>query len=189
MTPRRAISALTTAARRFRRAESGTSTVEFALSLPVMITLFLASFDLAVMNIRQLMIGRGLDLAVRDLRLGTWPNLDTDTLKQAVCDETGGFIPDCVNELMIELVPVPQPGWSLPDPQATCVDRDAAVQPAVTFNPGAQNEMMIVRACVLVDPIVPGSALALRLQDSPGDGVALVASSGFVNEPLAGGSL
>ena len=56
----------------------------------------------------------------------------------------------------------------------------------MTFTAGTQNEMMIVRACAMVDPVFPGTALALLLEENVGDGFPLIATSGFVNEPGTG---
>jgi hypothetical protein len=43
--------------------------------------------------------------------------------------------------------------------------------------------MMIVRACYVVDPLMPDFGLGARFQKDETGGVRLVASSAFVNEP------
>jgi len=166
--------------------EDGTATLGFVMFVPVFVFLFVSCFEVSIINIRKLMLERGLDLAVRDLRLGTWPNVTTAILKTAICNNSGGFIADCDNQIMLELVQVPTTTWSLPDPGATCVDRSASVQPTTSFDAGTENQMMIVRACVLIDPFFPGTELALLLENPTGAGIALVATSAFVNEPGTG---
>jgi len=166
--------------------EDGTATLGFVMFVPVFVFLFVSCYEVSIINIRQLMLERGLDLAVRDLRLGTWPNVTTDILKTAIYDNSGGFIANCENQIMLELVQVPKSTWALPDPGATCVDRSASIQPTTTFDAQTENQMMIVRACVLIDPFFPGTELALMLEDPTGAGIALVATSAFVNEPGTG---
>jgi hypothetical protein len=173
-------------AKRLLRREEGTATMEFVIMFPVFMTLFLSSFELAILMTRQAFLERAVDMTVRDLRLGTWPNLDADLLKSEICSHLGTLISNCSSELMLELTPVNRASWSLPNPAATCVNRGADVQPVVTFTAGTQNELMIVRACAMVDPVFPGTALALLLEENVGDGFPLIATSGFVNEPGTG---
>lgn len=180
--PARAMRALRDVTRR----EDGTASLDFVIIVPVFIFLFVSSFEVSIILIRQMMLERGVDLAVRDLRLGTWPNINTAGLKTAICDNTAGFISDCENQIMLELVSVPKNGWTLPDPGATCVDRSANVQPVTSFDAGTENQMMIIRACLLVDPFFPGTRMALDLEKTEGSGIELVATSGFVNEPGTG---
>jgi len=42
---------------------------------------------------------------------------------------------------------------------------------------------MYVRACVVVDPLVPGIGLALHLPLDPTGGLAMVSYGAFTNEP------
>ncbi len=172
--------------REWSRREDGTATLDFVILVPVFVSLFVSSFEVSIFTIRQMMLDRALDLVVRDLRLGTWTNVTSDTLKAQICERTIGLLPDCSNQLMIEMVPISSATWDTPDPNATCVDRDAEVQPAVAFNPGTENQMVIIRACSMVDPFFPGTGLALSLEANVGDGFPIIATSGFVNEPGTG---
>lgn len=168
------------------RREDGTATLDFVMMVPIFVGLFVSSFELSIIMTRQMMLERGLDLAVRDLRLGTWPNVSTDILKTEICDSTIGLLSNCESQLMLEMVPVPTATWTTPNPDATCVDRSTNVQPVVSFDAGTENEMVIIRACVMIDPFFPGTGLALSLQKNIGDGFPLIATSGFVNEPGTG---
>ncbi|MGC9367907.1 MAG: TadE/TadG family type IV pilus assembly protein [Paracoccaceae bacterium] len=172
---------------RLHRREDGSSSIEFVLLFPIFMSLFLSSIEMGVVMLRQVMLDRALDIAVRDLRLGAWPNITPDLLKARICEHTG-IISNCEQEMLLELQPVRAPDYTLPDPAATCVDRDAEIQPVVTFRDGPENELMIVRACVLIDPVIPGSGLGLKMQANNRDGFALVATSAYVNEPGAGGN-
>lgn len=182
------IKAVTSLARglgRLRRRQNGNATIEFVILFPVFMTLFVSSFELGILMTRQVMLERAVDLTVRDLRLGKWPTITADILKTSICEDAE-IIPDCDNVLMLEMLPVQKPAWNLPNPAATCVDRSAAVQPVVTFQDGPENEMMMIRACVMIDPFFPGTGLALKMQENVGDGFALVSTSAFVYEPGAG---
>lgn len=176
------------ALRDLTRREDGTATLDFVMMVPIFVALFVSSFELSIIMVRQMMLERGLDLAVRDLRLGIWTNVTTTTLKSRVCDGTAGLISNCESQLMLEMVPVSSATWQTPSPDATCVDRSTNVQPVVTFNPGSENQMVILRACVMIDPFFPGTGLALKLQNNIGDGFPIIATSGFVNEPGTSGT-
>lgn len=172
--------------RLFRRREDGTATVEFAILFPVFFAIFLSGFELSFVMLRQMWLERALDMTVRELRLGTWPSVSADILRADICDNIGNLIQNCDSQLMMELRTVDRTSWNTPNPGATCIDRAEEVQPVTSFEPGTENEMVLIRACILMDPIFPGTALALILEQNSGDGVALVATSGFVNEPGTG---
>ncbi|MCV2881410.1 TadE/TadG family type IV pilus assembly protein [Actibacterium sp. XHP0104] len=172
--------------RRLVRNREGSATVEFVVFVPVFVFMFVSSFEVAVINIRQGMLDQALDKTVRELRLGTWPNPTPAIIKADLCGRTAGIIANCESQLMLELTPVPRDSWTVPAAGANCVDRGSTVEPTVSFNQGGENEMMIVRACLLIDPFFPGTKLALMLEENEGDGIALIATSGFVNEPILG---
>lgn len=171
---------------RFRRREEGNSTIEFVILFPIFIIIFMSCFEMGMLMTRQVMLERALDLSVRDLRLGNWKPPTHDELKRTVCNRAG-IIPDCMNSMLIELQPVSKSSWTPLPKQATCNDRSAPIQPVTTFNGGAENEMMIVRACAIMKPWFVATSLGLRLPLVDGENYAIVSSSAFVNEPGAGG--
>ncbi|MEX5726868.1 Flp pilus assembly protein TadG [Rhodovulum iodosum] len=165
--------------------DDGNATIEFVILFPVFITLMLSCFESALLMTRQVMLERALDMAVRGLRLGRWPNIEHDEFKQIVCDRAG-IIPQCNEVLMVELRAIPKTTWDLPSPAATCVNRDEPIQPMTSFLQGPENELMLVRACVKADPFFPGTGLGLQLSQTDDGGYALISTSTFVNEPAAG---
>lgn len=171
--------------RRFFRREDGTATIEFVLAFPTIMVILLIAIESSVMMCRQVMLSHALDVSMRGIRLGHYPGLDHDQFKDILCSRAS-LIPDCRNVVKIELVPVDKDTWALPNEGAVCVDRREEVQPLTTFAQGPENTLMLVRACVVVDPFMPGVALGLRLEEMERDGFALVAKSAFVNEPGAG---
>ena len=64
------------------------------------------------------------------------------------------------------------------------VDRDEPIQLLDPLDTGTDNEMMLIRACAVFDPIFPMTGLGLKLKkDAFGGGYAIIARSAFVNEP------
>ncbi len=52
---------------------------------------------------------------------------------------------------------------------------------------GTSNEMMLIRACVMLDPIFPTTGMGFHLPMDGTGAYALVSSTAFVNEPRPGG--
>ena len=91
--------------RRFRRKEDGHMVIEFALAVPLMFTLFMTSVELGIYSVRQGFLDRGLDMAVRNVRLNTGANYSHGDIKTMVC-EFSGFLDDCDSALKLEMMPV-----------------------------------------------------------------------------------
>lgn len=171
-----------------RKNEDGSATVEFAILFPAFMMVFLASFESGLLMTRYVMLERGLDLAVRAVRLGTnVPGpVDADALKTMICNGAG-IIPDCMTNVKVEMRPVdPFQGLSnstsIPR-RADCVDRDDPTLPNRTFATGTSNQMMILRVCAIFDPFFPTGTLGTRIATLAGPTYALVSTSAFVMEP------
>lgn len=170
MTPRLSI-------RRFLRDESAIAAYEFALIFPVIFTFFLLAFELCFMMVRVAIFERSLDQMVRDLRLGFIRNPDVEFLTQRFCSRSTLF-PDCMASLVLELTQVDQTTFAMPDTDLACVRRSPeeieAGQAGQTFNTGEENDMMVIRACMVIDTVTPIDG---------GFDYRLTAASAFVNEP------
>lgn len=164
--------------------ERGNATLEFVVVAPFLFYMLFAFGEIGTLMTRSAMLERGLRVAMRDLRLGNIPNPTAELIKQKICD-AAFLLSDCEQALMLELTPLPNAA-SYPSGQVKCVDRTSDVQPVVTFNPGAPSEIMLVRACIVVDPLFPGTGLGAMLPKDASGGYALVARSAFVNEPESG---
>jgi len=171
-------------ASRMGRDESGYSTVEFVIIFPLFLAMFLASFESGYMMLRNVMLERSVDLAVRDLRLGDPTPPTVDQFRQEICDNAY-YIGDCNNRVMVELRPINPTTWGpLPGP-ATCTNiaDPTSIQPP-TYLTGGNNELMIVRVCALVEPIFPTTGLGLALRRVPDrPEYALIVTTAYVNEP------
>ncbi len=166
--------------------EGGTAALEFVMMFPVVFALFLMSFEQGYMALRVTMLDRALDQTVRDLRLGNLPSPTADQLRKSLCGRTDMF-KDCANSLTIELTRVNATFGNLPAARSRCTRRDATIvagTEAERVDTGQENELMVVRACVVVDAMFPTAFFGMKSVPTSKDGTyALVATSAFVNEP------
>lgn len=168
--------------KRHARSEDGNATIEFVLIFPFFAFLIMGAYEIGYYTVSSAMLDRGLDRAVRDVRLGNMPNVTLTALKSATC-EYARYVRNCEDNIHIALEPVDAWNFTRPSYIAECIDRSTNVSPATTFTDGGANELMLVRACVNVDPIFPTTWLGAAMQATEGSGYAIVATAGFVNEP------
>jgi len=174
--------------RRFRRKEDGTASIEILFMLLPFMLLFTSAYEGGMVSTRHVMLERGVDLAVRDVRIGKLKEPTHALLKQQICDYAG-IIPDCVANLQLEMVRMDVRNWSSKlDGPIKCIDRALTSQPAVQFSNGGNNELMVLQVCSLFDPVLPTSgwgkySLSGQIPKKSGNSYALVASSAFVMEP------
>lgn len=168
--------------RRFRKNEDGNSTIEFVILFPFIMTIFLSSFEMGLMMIRHVMLERGLDLAVRAVRIGTTDQVESDQLRDMICSGAG-IINDCRSNLRVEMVRIDPLDWQDLPRRADCIDRNDPAAPAREFSTGGMNDLMVLRVCALFDPFFPMTGLGFRMPKESGDAYALVSTSAFVMEP------
>lgn len=178
----RFLGALLRPLRRFRRKEDGSASVEFVVVFPAFMILFVSAFESGLLMTRHVMLERGLDMAVRAVRIGTIDPVTHDQIKTMICNGAG-VIPDCMNQVKVEMRPIDPRAWSNIPLEADCIDRDEANNPTRNFANGGENQLMVVRACALFDPIFPTTGLGAQLPRKSGGAYALVSSSAFVMEP------
>jgi hypothetical protein len=171
--------------RRFvRSADGGGGVMEFCIMLPVFMFIFMAGAEGGIYTTRMILLDRAVDLTMRELGLGQLPGADHDAIKAEICDNVPS-LPNCDANIRVELLPVSTTTWNLPTDDTTCIDRSATVQPALEFNPGARNQLMVVRVCVVQDAMFPGAGIGRMLEDGDGQiGYRIISVSAFVNEPV-----
>jgi len=170
----------------FRRDDRGTASVEFVVMFPLVFAMFFASFESGYMVLRAALLERSLDMTVRDLRLGNLKNPTVEYLQQRLCSRTDMF-DDCENSVTIELTRVNNTFGNLPTVDAVCQRRDPNIVAGTqsnTVNTGQENELMVVRACLVVDALFPTAFMGVNIAMADDKGTySLVATSAFVNEP------
>ncbi|OYU20166.1 MAG: pilus assembly protein TadE [Rhodobacteraceae bacterium PARR1] len=172
--------------RKLWKDEAGTASVEFVIMFPLIFAMFFASFESGYMVLRSAMLERSLDLTVRDLRLGNLKKPTVEYLQQRLCSRTDMF-EDCERSLTIELTRVNTSFNNLPTVDAVCQRRSPEIQAGIqsnTVNTGQENELMVVRACLVVDALFPSAFMGVNTAMADANGTyALLATSAFVNEP------
>ena len=171
--------------KRLKRAatgDDGSASIEFVILFPAIMTIFLSSFEVSIYLTRAVLLDRALDLNVRLLRLGSLEPATSEELKTRVCNDALIF-KNCPNAIMIELTEISTASWNLPAAQMTCVNRDEEIQPVVAFDFGGLNDLMLVRACTVLDPFFGTTPLVMGLPLDASGGYTVAAASTFVNEP------
>jgi len=177
------IKTLTNTMRDFFRREDGNATIDFVIAFPVFMGLFLSAYEGGVLSTRHVMLERGLDVAVREVRIGKLKNPTNDSLTKRICD-VARIIPDCTNQVRLEMISVDPRNFTALAGEVACVDRAEQGAPVINFNTGLNNQIMILRACALFDPMIPTTGLGKEIPKESGGAYALVATSAYVMEPF-----
>ncbi|MGC3936437.1 TadE/TadG family type IV pilus assembly protein [Roseobacter sp. EG26] len=167
--------------RRFRRDEEGQIAIEFVIIVPLIFTVFLTSIETGIYSMRQMWLERGLDIAVRTVRLSTGEAPQHGELKTMVCEQAP-FLPNCEARLQLEMTPISPTAFAGLPAQADCVDTNEEVNPPRTFVQGGNHDLMIIRACLVFNPVVPTSGLGFEWDQAEGL-PRMTAMSAFVQEP------
>ena len=165
----------------FRR-EDGTAALEFVLAVPLLITIFMASFESGLLMIRSIMLEQSVDMTMRELRLGHYTLPDAALLKTEICKRTVIF-KDCEANITIEMTRINTSNWALPASGVACIDRAQELQPVLAFQRDQQNDVMLVRVCVVQDALFPTTGIGLGLPKDGHGGYGVITTSAFVTEP------
>ncbi|MGC1504362.1 MAG: TadE/TadG family type IV pilus assembly protein [Sulfitobacter sp.] len=169
--------------RRFRRDEDGAALlIEFAIFVPLLFGAFLMAVELGIYSMRQMYLDRGLDIAVRYIRLNTHQTFTHNDIKGLICRNTG-WLENCGNTLRLEMITVDPRQFARFDQQADCVDTSQPVQPVRGFTLGKSNQMMMLRACIRFDPVYPTSGLGHAFEKDGSGKARMVSTAAFVQEP------
>jgi Flp pilus assembly protein TadG len=164
------------------RREDGTATMEFVLVVPLIMAIFMASFESGLLMTRSILLEQSVDMTMRELRLGHYPKATNFVLKKEICSRTVVFA-DCVSNMKIELERVSTTAWDMPAAPVKCINRQDNIDPVVTPDAGQQNDLMLIRVCVVLQAMFPSTGLGLKLPLDKEGGYGLIARSAFVVEP------
>ena len=168
--------------RRWLRREDGTATMEFVIVLPVLMMVFMASFESGLLMTRSIMLEQSVDMTMRELRLGRYPVITNRVLKQEICSRTIIF-PDCMNNIKIQMVRVSTASWNIPKEPPRCINRREPAEAVVDYGSMLDNDLMILRVCVTLQAMFPSTGIALNLPLDADGGYGLVARTAFSIEP------
>ncbi len=177
------------ALRRFRKKDDGGPTVEFVLLFMPVLVISMTGFELGLLMTRHVMLERGLDMAVREVRINTGRSINETQFKTMVCN-SAGILPNCMQNVRLEMRPIdlryPGVDSSNEIPRAaSCTDVNNPFEPARNFSNGTANEMMIVRVCGVFKPmLIPGMGVGYQLNQGEQGRYRLVSTSAFVMEPV-----
>jgi Flp pilus assembly protein TadG len=167
---------------RVLRREDGTASMEFVLMVPVVLLIFMSSFENGLLMTREILLEQAVDITMRELRLGHYPGVTNAKLKHEICSRTIIF-PACESNIAIELDRITTTTWSIPTDITQCVNTNTPVDPVVNLNAGQENDLMLVRVCVSLPAMLPGMGLALSVPLDTLGNYVLLARSAFVVEP------
>ena len=116
---------------RFRADDRGSQTIEFVIVFPLIMWFVMTIFETGFIATRMVMLEHGVDMAARDIRLGS-ANVSThDELKDKICEHAGILI-DCDRDLIVEVVEMDL-NSAYPQNQPNCIDRTGDIDPTITF--------------------------------------------------------
>lgn len=168
--------------RRVRREEDGNATIEFALYFTIFFLILAAGVEIAFMNLRHSMLERGVDLATREIRLSTGEVPSYEAVRERICTEAS-VLGDCQNNLRLEMVQVdPRSFMGMPH-TADCINSEEEPRPVRNFQPGLDNDLMLIRACLKYKPVLPTTSLGKQLNKDTEGYAQLIVTSAFVQEP------
>ena len=172
---------MTNALYRFANDENGSTTTEFVIVFPLIMWFVMTIFETGFIATRMVMLEHGMDMASREIRLGSLAVSTHEGLRQTICDHSQILI-NCDRDLIVEVVEMDL-NSAYPQNQPNCIDRTGDIAPTISFTPGERSKIMFVRACMIIDPLLPGHGITLGLPRDNTGGFQLVAYTAFMNEP------
>lgn len=178
--------------RGFTADERGTASIEFVFIIPIIMMIFMASFEASMFMARHAMLERSVDIVVRDIRLGNYSSLTHAQLKREIC--SGGMLVNdvdtCVKSMRIWMQPISTADFDMSRvPTKGCQDKRADIAPlpeptGAEFAYGTDNDIMLLRICLKEEPMFPTTLVgAGMIKDELDGNYALLTTTIFVNEP------
>ena len=164
----------------FAKDTRGNASVEFVVVFPFIIAIFFMFGEIGVYTARTTLLKRGVDIAIRDIRLGINATADPVEFRRTVCQNA--FLSNCEDDLTIDMSPIDVTARNSLSAPIACRNRtDPNLTPVTGFDAGGEGDIILVRTCLIGSPAFPGVGLAVGLEESSG-GYAIVVTSAFKNE-------
>jgi Flp pilus assembly protein TadG len=166
--------------RRFHGDASGTAALEFALVATPFFFLLLAVLQVALVYFANFMLDNAVDRAARLIRTGQAQSFSAAKFKTEVCKQlTAPLFCDNLKLDVRKYSSFAGAGSDLTQP----LDSNGDLKSKFSYNPGARNDVMVVRAFYPFDigALLPAE---ISLSNMSGNGRVLVATAAFRNEPF-----
>jgi hypothetical protein len=172
---------------RFYREEDGVVTIPSLIWIVFLFFFLLATIEMSMAFIKMTLLEQRVAITSRVMQLGLDGKPDEETLKKTICGNLA-FLHDCMDNLTAETCSIDASDWSstIAGTTVNCdVSKDSTDK---TVENGSDDQMMLMRVCLRVDPILPALPFtkALVANGKWGDQYALVTTTAFVNEPRIG---
>ncbi|MEM7056210.1 MAG: TadE/TadG family type IV pilus assembly protein [Pseudomonadota bacterium] len=170
----------------FFRDTSGAATLEFVVLVPFLMIVVFMFAEVGILTGRTVLMKRGVSIAARDIRLGLVDPTNIQSFRNTVCREAF-LINSCYTELQLEIFPIDPASTQDRLTQVQCANRFPAdgqpVLPATRYNVGIDGDIMIIKACLVVDPVFIGTGMAAGLTLADGQpGYYIIVKSAFMRE-------
>lgn len=152
--------------RRLRRDDSGGEAFGLIVVIPLLLAFLGFATDLGLLLVRNAMLERGVDTGVREIRLGNMAPNDYSGLRSHICN-AAVVLPSCESRLKIQLKAMSPYAWEDPGQTPDCESlKTVTVTAAKEFDAAQRNQLVILRACIVVEPLMPGWSLGNVLLSS-----------------------
>lgn len=160
----------------------GAATMEFVVLVPFLMIVVFMFAEIGILTGRTVLLKRGVAVAARDIRLGANSTADLQAFRNTAC-RNAFLINSCYRELTVDIAPLNLAARNNPTGQIACRNRkDPDATPATAYNVGVDGNIMLIKACLIVDPVFPGTGLGAGLKWADGRGYAIIVKTAFMNE-------
>ena len=166
----------------FFRDTNGAATMEFVVLVPFLMIIVFMFAEIGILTGRTVLLKRGVSIAARDIRLGVADGTNDLAFRHTACINAF-LINNCTRDLLVDIAPINVAARQDPTSTIACRNRvDETLTPATDFNVGGDGNIMIVKTCLIADPVFPGTGLAAGLTWADGRGYAIIVKTAFMNE-------
>ncbi len=150
----RALHGFKAALGRFGRDQSGTSTVQYVLMIPLVFAILLLALDSGLSTMRAALMDRAMDMTARSIRNGTLASPTIGNIRTDLCARMTMF-PNCATTLKVQIYSVERATFTMPATTPACADSGSAVAPVRRYTPGGASNLAVVRACMEISTFTP----------------------------------
>ncbi len=134
--------------RRWRRDESGTTAIEFAMVAGPFLMLLFGIMGVGLFFFTTFSLENAVERTGRLIRTGQVQEggMNGQQFKEKVCEIVPGFV-DCVNKLRVNVLNFPDSEAIGPGTMAQCLDQDGNLSDVTSFQPGEPQQVVLIWVC------------------------------------------